>query len=356
MPKVNTLIQKLTFQPHHVFAKSFMLHGTTGSGKSRSTLYLASLIKDIIDIPIVYCPTNELHGDWDNIVPEVLINKQLSSEAILNIINFAAEKAKAKKTAKKYVKYWNQLPGSAEIDVEYNTKKQEMKAFINANRATLTQDDIEKFAYDSTVLRRERNKKSRAVILKTYKRLYRMNGLDRNNLITGDPVVIELEEFIKYFRVDSYILLIIDDCSDQYKSIDEDMWKLLFNKSRHYKITVFMNAHNMTDIKVPCLRTAPFWQIFLTQSAASYYFNSTATGLKGSVVLDPVSLAKACGRDFEKNTMTKIAFHKETSAVYKYTFPLDFSYKIGAEILWKYNENLKERQKKRPVRINQSIL
>lgn len=356
MPKVNTLIQKITFQPHHIFGKSFMLHGTTGSGKSRTMLYLSSLINDSIDIPIVYCPTNETHGDWDGIVPEVMINKQLTSDAILNIIKFTEDKGKAKKTANGHIKYWKQLPGNVEIDAEYIKKKEDLKAFVVANRATLVQDDYDKFDYDKRMLRRERNKKSRALINKMYKKLYAMNGIDRKNPIQGDPAVVELEEFVKYFRVDSYILLVIDDCSDQYSSIDADMWKLLFNKSRHYKMTVFMNTHNMGDIKTQCLRTAPFWNIFLTQNACSTFFSTPSTGLKGQIVLDPVAVAKACSRDFEKGTMTKIAYQRDPPGVYKYTFPLDFSYKIGAEILWKYDNDLRERRKKRPNRISQSIL
>lgn len=356
MPKVNTIIQKHVFQPHDVFGKSFMMHGPTGSGKSRTSLYLASLVNHMIDIPIVYCPTNDIHGDWKGIVPDFLVRKILTSEAIRGFIKYMNDKDNAKKAAKVHVKYWHQLSEAATIDDEYNTRKQEITTFIQTNRSSLVQDDYDRLAYEKKLARRERDKKSRELIRRKYKKLYKNNGIDYSNIPEGDVVANELSLFIKYFRVKCYCLLVIDDCSDQFSNIDADTWKLLFNKCRHYDATVFMNTHNMTDIKVPCLRTAPFWQIFLAQSSASYYFNSTSTGLKGNVVIDPNSLAKSCSRDFEKNTMTKIAFQRELNAVYKFTFPLDFSYIIGDAILWRYNSILLEHRDKKPPKINPNIL
>jgi len=356
MPKVNAQITKLEFAPYHYFNKSVMLQGPTGSGKSRATLYLCNMLKDIIDIPVVFCPTNNEHGDYDKIIPDIMIRKHVTGDAITEIIQAQRDKREMINHSKKLIKYWKMLPGHEEIDSEYINEKAVIDERIAKNKASMTNSDFAREKHEKYLLRYSRNKKSRKLINKYIKKLYKDHGLIYGTENAGSNVAKELGIFHNYFRLTINMLLIIDDCSDQLENVAKESWVLLMTKNRHFNITVIMGAHTLNDIKVPALRTQPFWTIFTTVGTAQYYLNNSTTGVKGIIVPDPSSLAKAFNHDRDKETMTRVVIERESSSIFKFVYPLNFTFRIGNEAIWKLNDKMIAKKESKPVSIKASML
>lgn len=352
MPKVNTQILKREFSQFDILYKILMVHGPTGTGKSRSTLYFVNMIKDLINIPIVFCPTNQFHNDWTDVVPGSMIREHLTLKAIEDIIQNQTDKKQLSAVAKKHKTYWEQLPGSAEIDKEYRDIKEAIKKRVEQNKLTMNPDDYSKAEHEKYVAKFNRNKKTRELIFKKIARIYRKYGIDRENIDPSDQTAADLYVFHRYFRLNINVLLVIDDCTDQFKSIPDETWKLLFNKSRHFKITIIMGTHNLGDIKVQCLRTAPTWQVFMTAQAAIGYLTNGTIGLKTTLIVDPNSLSKSFFMDKEKCTMTRVALSRDKNIVVKFTYPLDLKFKVGDDIIWKFDEYINKKKVSRPVRID----
>jgi len=329
-----------------------MVHGPTGTGKSRSTLYFVDLIKEYINIPVIFCPTNRFHNDWTGIVPKCMIRDKISLEAIQGLIDNQEEKNSYTEVANTLTEFWDQLPGNKEIDAEYGKNIKLIDERIAQNKTMMSPDDYAKAEHDKYVAGYHRNTKSRELIYKHIAKLYRRHGVNRKEPDMKDRTAINLLTFHKYFRLNNNMLLVIDDCTDQFKSVPDETWKLIFNKSRHFKITIIMGTHNLGDIKVQCLRTAPFWQIFMTSSATLAYMNNGTVGLKGVLVVDPNSLAKAFNHDKEKGTMTRVALSRDRSIVVKFTYPLALKFQIGDKVLWQIDDILQKRKTTQGTMIN----
>jgi len=352
MPKVNTQITKRDFKEYDILYKSLMVHGPTGTGKSKSTLYFASAIAHLINVAVVFCPTNVFHNDWSSIVPDMMIRETLSLQAIEAIIKDQEDKTNYKKLAREHRAFWKQIPGSAEIDAEYEAEKKAIADRVEQNKMTMNSEDYTKAAHEQYVAKFNRNKKSRELIYKKISGVYRKNGIDRDKLDKTDKTTIDLVIFHKYFRLNINVLLVIDDCTDQFKSVPDDTWKLLFNKSRHFKLTVIMGTHNLGDIKVQCLRTAPTWQVFMTAQAAIGYLTNGAIGLKTVIIVDSNALSKAFSIDKEKSTMTRVALSRDMGIVTKFTYPAKLSFKLCDPVFWKVDEIMRKKKKTHPVRID----
>lgn len=352
MPKVNTQIIKREFTPQDILNKSLMVHGPTGTGKSRSTLYFVNLIKEFINVPIVFCPTNQFHNDWTGVVPKCMIREHITLEAIDNIIKIQTEKKKLIELADTYIEFWKKLPGSSEIDAEYEAEIKAINERVARDKLLMTPDDYAKADHEKYAAEFNRNKKSRELIYKKIAKLYRDNGIDRKNIDPANKFASNLFVFHRFFRLNINTLLVIDDCTDQFKAIPDETWKLIFNKSRHFRLTIIMGTHNLGDIKVQCLRTAPFWQVFMTAPAAIGYLTNTSIGLKTVIIVDPNSLSKSFSMDKEKCTMTRVALAREAGIVIKFTYPLNLKFKVGDDILWKFDEHMTKKKISRPVRID----
>ena len=72
--------------------KIILLYGKTDSGKSTILLEILFLLKDIISIPIVFSPTNHADKEFDNIIPDLCIYRDVNIEKLEEILSIQEER------------------------------------------------------------------------------------------------------------------------------------------------------------------------------------------------------------------------------------------------------------------------
>lgn len=348
--KRHTPIVKHVWKPYHVLNRSIMLHGPTGTGKSKCTMYLCDLVKDAIDTVMVFCPSNDLNHDWDGVIPDIFIKKRLTTEALDNVMLTQERKNDTIMAAEKIgEKYWKRLEGSSQIDKRYEAKIKEIDANAEKNKHLLTGEDYSQIKFDKEMALYERNKQSRALIAKNQAKLFSANGVKFND--KKDQLSLNLTLFVLYYRLNMNMLLLIDDCTDQFADVDPSIWKKLITKSRHYKITILLTTHSLNDIKVSTLRTNPFWHVFTTFGGATYFLNNTTTGVKGLLTPSASDLEAALYLpDEQKQThMKQVAISRDLGKIVTFTFEVVKPPKLGSSTLWKASKILENKKESKPT-------
>lgn len=346
----NTPITKHIWKPYHILNRSIMLHGPTNTGKSKTTMYLISLIKDAIDTVGVACPSKDLNKDWDGIVPDILIRKNLSTEYLESVMTMQETKKDAIEMAEKIgEKYWRRLEGSSSVDRRYEAKIKEIEANAEKNKELLTGEDYSQIAYDKEMALYARNKESRNLIMKNAKNLFKANNAKFGD--KKDQVSTNLTIFVLYYRLNMNMLLIIDDATDQFADVDDSAWKKLITKSRHYRITLLITTHSLNDVKVPVLRTNPFWHVFTAVGNAAYFLNNTTTGVKGLITPSMADLDNAFYlTDEQKNThMKKVAISRDLGKIVTFMFKVEKPPTIGSKTLWKASKIMEAKKESKPM-------
>lgn len=352
-PKKHSPVNKHVWKVYHLLNRSVMLHGPTGTGKSRCSLFLCDLIKDYIDVVAAACPTNDLHHDWTGKIPEFLITKTLSTSWIENIITTQEKKKDLVTTADDIGgAYWKMIPGHKAIDDEYAAKIAEIDANTEKNKTLFTGDDYSRVKFEKYDAEYTRNKKSRELITKYSKDLFKKFGVAMGDKKDQDSI--KLTIFSLYYRLNCNMLLIIDDCTDQFIHVDDATWKKLYTKLRHFNITLLMTTHSLNDIKGQVLRTSPFWHVFTTPGHASYFLNNATTGVKGiiSPSMSDLENAFSLPKDQEQTHMRKVTISRDLGQIYSFTFPLQIDFQLGTKSIWKVDKMLAKNKQKEPMAID----
>lgn len=343
MPREYTPIIKHEMNSWDVLNVTTMVQGPTGTGKSQTSLFICSLLKDDIDIVSVYCPTNIYHKDWTGVVPDITIMKELTGQKITDLI----EKQEKRKALRKYAKtlpYWKEIPGSEKIDAKFAQEKKERLEILEKNKKTYSSNDFIRHKYEIERLRRLRDKASRELITKYYKNIYKRYGVTPND--NGEDAA-KITAFIHGFRLCFNALIIVDDCSDQIKNVTEQTWQKLLNMNRHFKITVLITAHNLCNIKYSVMRTSPTWQIFTDTGSATYFLTNSSTGMKNVIIPDSNQLKSSFSFDKDRGNMTKVLVNTRDNYIAKFKFDLGNKPVLGAKILWDFSNKVIEETKKR---------
>lgn len=355
-PRKTTPISKHIWKTYHLLNRSAMLHGPTMTGKSRCSLFLCDLVKDYIDTVIAFCPSNDFHNDWTGVVPKILIRKTLTTAALDNAISVQEKKKDMVDRAASYGdKYWAMIPGSRDIDREYDAKIKEIDANTEKNKQLLTGEDYARIKHEKYVAEYERNVASRKLVTKYSPSIFKKYGVEYAD--KKDQTSIKLTIFAMYFRLNFNMLLIIDDCTELFGSIDETTWKKLFTKLRHFNITVLMTTHSLNDIKGQALRTSPFWHVFTTPGHAAYFLNNGTTGVKGIITPTMADIEDSFNLpDEQRQThMRKVAISRDLGKIVSFTFPLQIDFKVGSKTLWKASKILEDKKGERPQALDSKM-
>jgi hypothetical protein len=345
MVKLKTPITKLTITPEMILDKSMTLYGPTKSGKSTITKNLCTCIEKYISYAFLFCNTSSLTGDFDGLIPDWCISKNLSESRMTAIIDEQEKRREYTDNADKYAREFWPLISDGHIDKEYReecSRIENLKKKFGSDSTREQIDEIENMRFQAEF---DRNKKTRSLIDRRRKELYRKCGFSIKD-VTGDPKFSRLRIFEKYFRLNTRMLLIVDDCSDQINDISEICWKRLITKSRHFRITLILTVHNVQDLKIPCLRTQPFFNIFTHASVATYFIGNTTTGAKGVYTPDPKEMQMA----FTNGSKPKrIIIDREKSTMSVFEFKWDVEPQpLGDAIIWKYQKYLDSKKKSKP--------
>ena len=355
-PRKTTPISKHVWKPYHLLNRSAMLHGSTGSGKSRCSLFLCDLVKDFIDTVVVFCPSNDFHRDWTGVVPAIFIHKTLTTTALERAIEGQERKKQAIDYATEYgKKYWAMIPGSQDIDRRYEAKIREIDANTEKNKQLMTGDDYSRIKHEKYVAEYERNIASRQLVTKYCPMLFKKYGATQGD--KKDQTSIKLTIFEMYFRLNYNMLMIIDDCTEIFCDIDDSVWKKLYTKLRHFNITLIMTTHSLNEIKGQVMRTSPFWHIFTTVGSAAYFLNNGTTGVKGIITptMADLEAAYVIPDEQQQSHMRRVAISRDLGKIVSFTFPLEINFKVGSKTLWKASKILEEKKGDRPQALNSKM-
>lgn len=353
MPKARTSIIKTVINAEKIIDKSITLYGPTRTGKSTVIKNLCETIYPYIALPYLFCSSANLNNDFKGIIPDWLISRTLTEGVLNKLIDSQAERRANIDRAEEYAREFWPIIRDRRIDAEYEEEMKKIGLLTSTYGALATEQQNAELETRKFRAEFKRNMSIRKTIKQRRRELYEKTGF-RINERSDDPQYMRLVYFEKFFRLNNRMLLIIDDCTDMINNISDETWKRLYNKSRHYGITVMMAVHNVQDLKVPCLRTAPFFSIFTSPSVATYFVTNATTGAKNIVNPDPGELQAILG---DKVKPRKIIFDRDLGSLGVFEFKTKVEpIRIGNPIMWKYQSYLDSKRKALPESFDRSYL
>lgn len=353
MPKARTSITKTVITAEKIIDKSITLYGPTRTGKSTVIKNLCEIIQEYIALPYLFCSSANLNNDFKGIIPDWLISRKLNEGVLNKLIDSQAERRANIDRAEEYAREFWPLIRDKNIDREYEEEMSKLNKLTSTYGSLATDQQLAEL--ETRRFRAEfiKNTRIRRTIRKRRSELYERAGF-RIGEKSDDPSYMRLVYFEKFYRLNNRMLLIIDDCTDMINGISDETWKRLYNKSRHYGITVMMAVHNVQDLKVPCLRTAPFFSIFTSPSVATYFVTNATTGAKNIVNPDPGELQAILG---DRIKPRKIIFDRDHGSIGVFEFKIRVDpVKVGNPIMWKYQSFLNSKKKALPESFDRSYL
>lgn len=235
--------------------RSVILYGASNSGKSTIIKDLLYNLKSHIPNVLVICPTNDLNGSYDGIIPKQLIHSEVS-ESLLNDIL---------KRQSLSVKLYNMSTDLSKLRSLYNSLyKKDDQSLEKMNHAYEKVKD----KCNSQELSRAHEKN----LVDFYKRVIYKNikYLDQIDLPDADKLL------VRNININPNFLIIIDDAAvSANKWCKYNSTKELFFNGRHHKIT-FMIAFQDDKPLDSMLRKNAFINIFTTEQVCNTFFNRTA--------------------------------------------------------------------------------
>ncbi len=259
-------------KPEVYEGKIILLYGETDSGKSTILFEILYLLKDIISIPLVFCPTNYTDSDFDKMIPPVCIFNNVDVKKLEDIWYAQEDRTKKFKIA-------NDLGVLKSLFDRMATQHDKDKGDQIISYAKRAINDIEhNSGLSRGIIKSEKfhiEKKKKSSLIRLFKEYIKIN---KANLLKMD---LDDEEFIaiNFLDMNPRIILIFDDCMSTAKLWGKtEVVKKLFYTGRKYFITQIYTLQDDHGIP-PDLRKNSMISIFTSSNSANTYFGTTSNGI-----------------------------------------------------------------------------
>ncbi len=317
---------------HFYHNRLTLIIGPSGSGKSALTQHILNSLRNVIPLIIVACPTAEMNGDYNGIVPKQCIYEDLSKPLIQRIFQRQQNVVTMHKMVHdiQYVKpLFNMVS-----DETSRAKIAKLKEIFNNGcreiRLKLDESDVD-VAIDT--LKEKYNKKLVKHMREHINK--RLNVLDRHKMTDVQRSVVES------FNINPSLVLIADDCMATVKEwgpLEET--KKLFYQGRHYHLTTIMLCQE-TTLLGPQLRSNAHITIFTTEQIANGYVRKETSGFSNDEKKKISKMAEtifSAHHDANKPNYKKLVLLGpliKTDYFVQYIVGSPRKKRFGSSILWK---------------------
>lgn len=314
--------------------RSVMLYGASNSGKSTIIRDILYMLKDHIPNVCVICPTNNLNGSYNGLIPKPLIHTEVKESLLDDIL----------KRQEVNVKIYNLINSLDKLEFLYKNlyKKDNLKLqkiiqsyeIIKSKSQNL--DSNKKFELESA---------HKKVLKKFYKKEIHRNikYLDKIELSKNDKML------MKHVYINPNFLVIIDDAAVnantwcKYNSVKE-----LFFNGRHHRVT-FMIAFQDDKLLESSLRKNAFINIFTTDKVCNAFFERSANNFTRAEKNKMNDLSSAIFKEKkadEKKNYKKLVYLREcTPTTYYMIAEMVEDFNFGSEHLINYCNKIKKDEK-----------
>lgn len=317
--------------------RSVMLYGASNSGKSTIIRDILHKLKDFIPNVCVICPTNNLNGSYNGLIPKPLIHTEVKESLLDDILKRQEVNVKIANLVNNIEKLeflWANL---------YKKDSKKLENIINAYECVKNKINNNEIGGNNKIFELERiHKKELKKFYKTeiYKNI---KYLDKINVSKNDKIL------IKHIFINPNFLLIIDDAA-----VNANTWckfnsvKELFFNGRHHRVT-FMIAFQDDKLLESSLRKNAFINIFTTDKVCNAFFERSANNFTRAEKNKMNSLVctvfgKKKGED--KKNYKKLVYLRECNpTTYYMEADLIGDFQFGSEYLIKYCDKIKKDEK-----------
>lgn len=316
--------------------KIILLYGKTDSGKSTILLEILYLLKEIVSIPIVFSPTNHADREFDDIIPDVFIYKDVDIEKLEEIWCKQEERTIIYDIANDISilkSLFDKIAGEHE--------RHQVKLIVNRTNNALEDLNI-RHDIDRGIKRSEKRdieRKRNKVLKRLFKNQIRRN---KNTLMDMDLDDDE-KTAIEYIDFNPRIVIIFDDCMSTAKKWDkEEIVKKLFFQGRKYYITQIYTLQDDHGIP-PDLRKNAMYSIFTSSNVASIFFETKSNGIsrdekkEAKKIIEVIFKEKrGCPPHYQK-----LVYNSSKNDKFMYTIAdINDDFRVGSSYIWKYTDKL----------------
>lgn len=321
--------------------KIILLYGSTGSGKSTILKDILYMLRKEVSLAVAFCPTNFVNNDYENIIPNELIYKEVNPGVVEEIYAVQEDRTRVYKIANnpnilrclfnKIASTQDKMAARLLVDKAHSLIREIETSIkldpgqkINEKKAIEKERERKLIDYFKMCIRKSRNK-------------FRNIKLNKHE-----------ETAFKYLDFNPHIVLVFDDClSSAAKWKNTEIFKSLFMQGRQYNITQIYTLQDDKGIP-PGLRTQAQISIFTAHGSAIAHFNTKNNGYANK---DKKDAEKVANRIFEQKRGLAINHQKmmydKFSNEYKVMIAElhDGDFRMGSVYLWKFSEKLPRKDK-----------
>jgi Cdc6-like AAA superfamily ATPase len=258
-------LKTLERNPHLLLKKNIVLYGANGTGKTTVLTDILSIIKQFVPNVIAFAPTADDNNSLKDIIPDRLIKRIVTIEAISKAYTRQQESAAAYNNANDpevLQSIFKRIAGVSHLAQEKNVilikKIMDDKILKNINDPIEQNKQLEKI-----------NTKSIDILVNLYKSVIRPSTIVLNKMKLTDTEA----RALKFLDFNPHALFIFDDCASIFSKAfqNNEMIKNLFFMYRHAFITIIFTFQDDLGLESAFRKNASL-SFFTTEQCANAYF------------------------------------------------------------------------------------
>lgn len=334
-------IKTIPRDPKLLLKKNIVLYGANNSGKTTLLIDLLSIIRPYVPNIIAYAPTADSNNSLKDIVPDMLIQRNMELDHIKRVYNRQKDAAAAYNNANDpeiLRSLFNRAVGNDDkciektiVDIRDETLSKLQSCVSDIIERKKQAKEIETLAQDML------NSIYKKVIRSTRQALLKMNLTDTER------------NAIKFLDFNPNMVMIFDDCASILtKKIQNDpMIKDLFYMYRHAYITIFFTFQDDLGLE-SYLRKNASLSFFTTQQCCDAYFergsNNFSKDMKGRAQIASNAIFNPNQKGLPDHS--KLLYIRDDIDPFRfYCAHLHDQFRFGSDALWKYCNKIEKIQR-----------
>jgi len=322
-------ITKIKLSVNNLLKKSVLIYGQTGSGKTTCVKDILYVLRNMLRMVFVFCPTESNHGTYSDdsdgkipIVPKQFLYGYPTDETLSMIIEFQKANAdlyKEGNNLENLKSLFRKIANDEQLNL-FKSMLNKRQEFINKIKSeNKSVDDFEKFFKDSLII--------------FFKKCIEphIEKLKKRELTTGEKIA------LAYFHFKLDIAVIFDDITADLKQLKKCKSFLEFiYQGRHMHITPIILTHDSSALS-PAIRDNAHLSLFTDRSTAIMYYTVRCKKPKEETqkILKYISMIK------DKDVpYTKLIYLTKESKFYLYEADEHNNFRIGSEAIWKFCDKI----------------
>ena len=304
------------------------LFGPSETGKTTIIREILFLLKDVIPILVVIAPSDQSNEAYSSVVPPQCIHDDFNIDVIKKVYERQKIACKVYNDVNRLellMSLFKMVPNKdKEIKLIHiiNSKFTKYVAVLKNNASKENRGDFKRKVEKAKDSRNE----SIRIVLKNSIRIYR-HYLAKLDLTKPQQYA------LKYLDFNPEVLLILDDCADEFKKHNNDpIIRMLFYKARHFKITFIISFQDDKDLD-SSLRKGSHIKIFTNSNVAGTYFRRPANGFTPEQRKKLDKYVNSVYTEDDHN-YEKLMYIRASKEPYQVLLADEYEFKFGSDKMW----------------------